>query len=99
MQCDVGTAKIQRVAKKQDAALQSLGLQSSLSCPLAWDCAKAEFHSSDYKSFCFLSEGKSCMYVPGSKIPTVGEQALCRVFSMSFLATPMVASSKGDTTR
>lgn len=49
--------------------MPSLGLQSSLSCPFAWDYAKAEFASPVLKSAFCLRENRACIFQDPRFIP------------------------------
>lgn len=78
--------------------MQSLGLQSSLSCPFAWEYAKAEFDSSVLKSAFCLRESLACIF-QDPRFTSWENRAYGIIFSMSFRASPAVASSRGNTSR
>ena len=78
--------------------MQSLGLQSSLSCPFAWDYAKAEFDSPVLKSAFCLRENLACIF-QGPRFTPWENRAYGMTFSMSFRTSPVVASSRGNTSR
>lgn len=78
--------------------MQSLGLQSSLSCPFAWEYAKAEFDSPVLKSAFCLREKLACIF-QNPRFTPWENRAYGIIFSRSFCTSPVVASSRGDTNR
>ena len=78
--------------------MQSLGLQSSLSCPFAWEYAKTEFDSPVLKAAFCLREKLVCIFQDPGFTPWEN-RAYVIIFSMSFRTSPAVASSRGNTNR
>lgn len=79
--------------------VQSLELQSSRSCPFAWEYAKVEFDSPVLKSAFCLRE-KPCMYFFQDPRFTPWEsRAYGIIFFVPFHTSPMVTSSRGNSSR
>lgn len=70
--------------------MQSLGLQSSLSCPFAWEYAKAKFDSPVWKSAFCLRENLACIF-QDTRFTLWENRAYSIIFSMSFYSFPEVA--------
>lgn len=67
--------------------MQSLGLQSGLSCLFAWEYAKAEFDSPVLKSAFCLKENLACIF-HDPRFTSWENRAYGITFSMSFHTSP-----------